>query len=440
MAKMTGSRLILVFLLFSGLTFLSAQASFSEISKQITDEECIGCHSNRELTKQNSSGPPTSVYVDVEKLLGSTHQEAKCTQCHGKSAIMAPGAGKDLRHIKNLPRVSCNLTCHQENGQLQYKDSIHGRLASHAGGEDVAHCQDCHGGHDVVKCTDPVTKQPQCDPCQGCSKCHENEALVVKHNIHKQHPCLQWQLSVHGTPRSIDGKMKVSATCTDCHGVHSIQGMGTPNLSVRQPQNCGKCHAKELAEYLDSIHGKKAMIDKDPEAPLCVDCHGEHDILAPGIAGSKVNTLNIPDTCSSCHARPSLMKKYGIEPDKIPTFINSFHGIALQLNDKAAATCASCHGHHLVLPASDPKSTVYSANLQKTCGQLNCHPNMPQRIASAKIHVDYSSPKAGAIYWVQKVMMWALIMLIAISFIWVIPDLLNRVRMRKTKDNGNSRK
>jgi len=426
---------ILALCLVTAVLWIKTGGSAS--NKAIPDKECIECHSNKDLTGKNRDGKTVSVHMDVNVLKASVHKDTLCTQCHVDAAKLSETATKELPHIKNLPRVTCNLTCHREDGPAQYKDSIHGRLAAQLGDQDVAKCRDCHGGHDVVKCTDPTSDKPQCDPCQGCAKCHENQALIIKHNIHQQHPCLQWQLSAHGAPRMIDGKMRVAATCTDCHGVHSIQGVGAPVLSVRQPATCGKCHPKEMAEYLDSIHGKAAVKENNPDAPLCVDCHGEHNILAPGSPGSKVSPRNVPDTCAACHARPALMKKYGIAPDKLSTFINSFHGIALEFNQNAVATCASCHNNHLVLPASDSRSGVYPANLPKTCGKPACHPNMPESISKAKIHVDYYSPKSGAIYWVQKLLIWALILLIVVSFIWVIPDIIHRFKLRRLKKKGD---
>lgn len=389
------------------------------------------CHSRVDITGEKN-GETVGMHVDAGELQGSVHGDLSCAQCHVE-AVESEG---DLPHSGDLPRVTCNRACHRENGPAGYEDSIHGRLARKLGDPDVALCQDCHGGHEVVKCTDPASDKPRCNPCQGCARCHENEDLVIKHHIHKKNPCLQWQLSAHGTPRVVDGELKVPARCTDCHGVHTIKGVGAPHLPARQPETCGKCHPEALDKYLESIHGVEAVRFNNPDAPLCTDCHGEHNILSPAIEKSTVNPKHVPETCAGCHARPSLMKKYDIEPDKVDTFINSFHGIALGFNEEAVATCASCHGHHLVLPASDPRSTVNPANLPDTCGKPDCHPNMPQSIKNARIHVDYSSPESGVIYWVRAVLVWALILLIVVSVIWVIPDIVHRIKVRMMKKRG----
>jgi len=49
------------------------------------------------------------------------------------------------------------------------------------------------------------------------------------------------------------------------------------------------------------------------------------------------------------------------------------------------ANCASCHGVHNILPASDPRSTVNPKNLAHTCGA--CHPGAGTRFAIGPIHV-----------------------------------------------------
>jgi len=395
--------------------------------------DCMECHGRADITGEKM-GETVSMRVDETLLRGSVHGELSCVECHAQAVGSEGGEGPP--HPGELPRVTCNRACHREGGPAGYEDSIHGRLARKLGDPDVALCQDCHGGHDVVKCTDPASDKPMCNPCQGCARCHENEELVIKHHIHKKHPCLQWQLSVHGAPRMVDGELKVPARCTDCHGVHAIKGVGTPHLPARRPETCGKCHPEELKKYLESIHGVEAVRFNNPDAPLCTDCHGEHNILSPEAEKSRVSPKHVPETCAGCHARPSLMKKYGIEPDKVETFINSFHGIALGFNEEAVATCASCHGHHLVLPASDPRSTVYPGNLPDTCGKPSCHPNMPRSIRNAKIHVDYSSPESGAVYWVRTALVWALIILIVVSVVWVIPDIVHRIRVRMIRKKG----
>ena len=55
----------------------------------------------------------------------------------------------------------------------------------------------------------------------------------------------------------------------------------------------------------------------------------------------------------------------------VELFADSVHGNALKKGDPDAPACKTCHGTHDIRPASDPKSTVYRANIPETCGK--CH-------------------------------------------------------------------
>lgn len=86
-------------------------------------------------------------------------------------------------------------------------------------------------------------------------------------------------------------------------------------------------------------------------------------------------------TCGNCHIL--IFDEYK----------ESFHGIAMGYGYEAVANCSSCHGVHNILPAESPLSKVNPANLAETCGQESCHPGMPEKIASSKIHIDVGQKK-----------------------------------------------
>jgi hypothetical protein len=255
-------------------------------------------------------------------------------------------------------------------------------------------------------------------------------AVVLKYNIHAESPYREYLKSVHG--RGVYGESGTGfiAVCTDCHGVHDIQAAGSPHLRAKEPGTCGQCHVEGLAQYARSIHGREAL-KGNTDVPVCVDCHGEHTVAAAGSPGSPTAKGRVPDTCSTCHARPEIMRKYGVPEDRIATFIESYHGIALGMGGTAEASCVDCHGAHEILPAADPASKVYPANLPKTCGQTSCHAEMTERIAGAKIHRDYGRRDSGAPYYVQKALLWTVLLLTAFSLLYLLPGLIRRARGTK---------
>ncbi|MBI4830472.1 MAG: hypothetical protein HY801_02740, partial [Candidatus Lindowbacteria bacterium] len=61
------------------------------------------------------------------------------------------------------------------------------------------------------------------------------------------------------------------------------------------------------------------------------------------------------------------------------------HGRASAKGDKDVATCSDCHGKHNIRPAPDSESTIYRANIPRTCAA--CHDNM-QMVVKHNIHVE----------------------------------------------------
>ncbi|MDH4196712.1 MAG: cytochrome c3 family protein [Candidatus Aminicenantes bacterium] len=365
----------------------------------------------------------------------SSHKSLTCLECHSTSPV---GGTPERPHQKDVPTVDCARSCHrQEAGKASglspsaYADSVHGRSYLERGSLDVAKCWDCHGKHNILPAKNPDSTVNRRNIPLICSTCHADMAVVVKYHIHAESPYQEYLKSVHGQALYKKGLLDFSAVCTDCHGAHDIQGAGTPHLKAKDPATCGRCHVLILEEYEQSVHGRAAL-EGNVDAPLCVDCHGEHSVTSPLEPEARTAKTHIPDTCSACHARPEIMVKYGIPEDRIRTFIGSLHGIAIGLGDKAAASCASCHGVHDIRPAADPASRVNPRNLVKTCGQVDCHPGMPEKIATAKIHLDLGRRTSGAPYYVQKLLLWAVLLAAAATAVWFFFALKRRLAGKKT--------
>jgi hypothetical protein len=382
-----------------------------------SDEKCLSCHGNKEVIKEER------LFVDKSIFEESSHGSLTCKDCHKNINLI------DNRHEKVVPEVNCTSGCHQEGrteeSPIFYKDSVHGK-AVERGEKEAAKCWDCHTKHNIRSSKDPKSSTYRMNIPITCSACHEDMTVVLKFNIHKEKPYANYRKSVHGRGLFEDGLINFSAVCTDCHGVHTIKGV--PATEASSPKTCGKCHIKIFEDYSESIHGREAL-RKNPDAPLCVDCHGEHSIKFPYDKESKISPLKVSDTCSECHARPEIMKKYGVPVDRVESFLESFHGIAIGYGYKAVANCTSCHGVHKILPASDPNSTIHPSNLKNVCGQKNCHPGMPEKIANQKIHRVYGKDNKG-VYYLRVILVWVVIIILVVTFIWVIPDIVHRVKNR----------
>ncbi len=134
-------------------------------------------------------------------------------------------------------------------------------------------------------------------------------------------------------------------------------------LEAAPPTNddCLTCHADEITRadgrriapvgpaFAASVHGEAGV--------SCADCHAD---LAKAEFPHAEKLA--PVDCSPCHAKP------------VEAYAKSAHAAARAKSPAGrAATCASCHGTHDILPSSDPKSRTNHFNVPGTC--LACHGN-----------------------------------------------------------------
>jgi len=412
---------------------LAATAS----AKPPTDADCLACHSG--ASGKGKAAPQKA-------LEGSIHGEAglSCVDCHADLS----GSAK-FPHKAKLEPASCTA-CH--DGMAE-KHAFHPMMEADP---TAIACQDCHGGHDVRKVTDPASPVFGAAVGKVCATCHETEVDLYTTSAHgvaaaasvKEAPacltchktrlvsspdgapaatakqaqeklCLSCHLdsdevrarvspsagfiakyeeSVHG--RALLAGNERAANCVDCHGAHTVRkktaaGAGPTPLDIEKI--CARCHGAIDEVFAKSAHGK-ALAKGLSEAPTCTTCHGEHNILKADDPSSPVAAANVSQkVCTPCHSSLRLSEKYDIKSDAFKTFEESFHGLAVRGGQVDVANCASCHGSHAILPSSDPASRIHKDNLVATCGE--CHPGAGARFAQGSIHVDSSSRADEPLLW-----------------------------------------
>jgi cytochrome b subunit of formate dehydrogenase len=347
------------------------------VPAQMTNDDCLGCHSDATAVKDLGNGKTKSVHVDPAKFSGSIHGVLGCTDCHADIA--------DYPHEPVPQPVDCAM-CHSDMAD-QWKNSRHAK-AFMAGNRNAAGCLSCHGGnaHAIVPKSDPKSPVAHQNIPATCGRCH-GQKLVMESSGLKTTPAFSYQQSVHGKANAA-GNQK-AAVCTDCHNSHEILGANDQTSSINKfniPQTCGKCHGGVSTVFMTSIHGQ-AIKRGNSKAPVCTDCHGIHLIKDHIDPTSSVAAQNIArTTCGQCHGNVQLSKEFGISSGRIKSYEESYHGLAKRLGSAEAANCASCHGVHNILPASDPSSMIHKANLPETCGQ--CHPGSSSKFVQGRVHLE----------------------------------------------------
>jgi len=338
------------------------------------DADCLACHGDKDF----KSDAGRSLFVDADKRGKSAHASLSCTDCHAGLA--------DYPHAPAAGKVAC-ATCHQD-ARAALDKSVHARTN---GGSEAPYCTTCHGAiHEFPAREDPLSPVAKRNLPRTCGACHASPGFMSRHPLGIARPIEAYELSVHG--RALAKGNDKAASCSDCHGAHDIGKAKDAAAHTNRwnvPATCGQCHAKVREAFGASIHGQ-AVARGLAGAPVCTDCHGEHAILAPAEPGSLVNPARVSSvTCGHCHADERLVQKFNLPRDKVPAFEDSYHGLAGRAGSQSVANCASCHGVHNILPASDERSTVHPANLAKTCGA--CHPGAGERFAIGPVHVTRAS-------------------------------------------------
>ena len=134
---------------------------------------CGKCHENVRATYGRS--------VHGKAVAAGIHDAATCVDCHGEHTIQEKEATASRVSGAHIPDT-CGQ-CHgserlAERYQMSstvvqtYMESFHG-LAQQANDLTVANCASCHGFHDILPSTDPLSSVNKANLPQTCGKCHQ---------------------------------------------------------------------------------------------------------------------------------------------------------------------------------------------------------------------------------------------------------------------------
>ena len=289
-----------------------AAAAAAPAVRDLSSQTCMGCHGKAGLAAPGADGKPRPLHVLGDKFVKSVHGKRNCVECHA-----------DITEIPHKTGATHKVNC--------------------------------------VNCHDALWKSAK---TENRTKEHARLGVVVDQIDH-------YMKSVHARANR-DNQARANAVCHDCHAPHYVYPKGSAERAewrATLPDVCGKCHAKERAEYAKSVHGKAALNDKNPKAAICSDCHSSHDVADPAKDGAK---LAITRNCGNCHA------------NSLKSYAGTYHGQVNTLGYAYTAKCFDCHGSHGILEVNDPKSRVHPDNRVGTCQK--CHAGATKGFASFEPH------------------------------------------------------
>ena len=358
-------------------------------AEKLKPVQCANCHDK--AVKEYA----TTVHGVSRK--GGNDTAASCTDCHGTHDIRPSKDPESRTNHANL-QATC-LRCHGAEGAKaglpggniggKFDDSIHGKALKGAARASAPECTDCHGTHDILRTKDAASPVNHANVEKTCSKCHGSDAIAAQGKLPGGNVGSKFHDSIHG--KALKGAAQGSApTCTNCHGAHDIRAKGEEKSHTSRaniPGTCGTCHKPESAAYLAGQHGKLRH-DGNMAAPGCTDCHSAHGIQ---LHDSDKFQVEVIKECGTCHA------------EYLKTYRDTFHGQVTALGYARMATCASCHGAHDVLPASNPLSKVSSQNRLKTC--QTCHAGASANFASFDPHANRHDKARNPLYYYAALFM-----------------------------------
>jgi hypothetical protein len=280
------------------------------------------------------------IYTSVDEVTHKTSIHGRlgyaCVQCHtdidGYPHREIPV--QTAREYTIIQNEAC-ARCHPGSAAAN-KAGAHQTFMD-AGILEAAVCSDCHGAHNVDSLTPPRSNIPQ-----TCERCHSK--------IYEE-----YKGSAHGSALIGEGNPFVPS-CIDCHGLHNITGPTSSNaFHMYSPQICADCHADEkLMErhdistavfdtYIADFHGTTVEVftkitpDQETNKPVCVDCHGVHNMKSASDPESQVMKDNLLDTCQKCHPDAtenfpdSWLGHYEPSLDKYPLlfFVDLFYKVVI---------------------------------------------------------------------------------------------------------------
>jgi len=333
----------------------------------IKNSDCLECHADKTLTKTGPDGKEVSIFMDEALFKVSVHRTNSCVSCHQDITAKHPDDNQPAKP------VNCN-DCHAAAAK-DYAGSIHG-ISHSMGASAAASCADCHGKHDMLPVRHPASPVYKLNLPNTCAKCHANTNLTAEYHIKDQGAASHYLDSIHGQALLKKGLI-VAPSCNDCHGSHDIKrsvDRSSPINHQNIAKTCGVCHLGVEEVYNQSVHGK-LLATGHKDAPVCTDCHSAHEIEKPVTGHFK----QVSDQrCGKCHQ------------DSLTHYYDTYHGKAMALGKASqagdVAACYDCHGHHDVLPPSNPASRLSSTNIVATCQQ--CHPNANPGFASYRPHAN----------------------------------------------------
>jgi hypothetical protein len=227
-------------------------------------------------------------------------------------------------------------------------------------------CSGCHT--DVTEIPHKEAKKVDC-----ATECHIKQSGSEKPFSHKK-ILEDLKTSIHN-PENEFVRAKIEEdfpSCTDCHSnpvyrfmEGDVESIGDARHKERVLQKCNVCHETGVDYKYFFNHVTHRIKD-----------------LAP--------SEDVVKTCSKCHSREEMALKHKLK-NAAATYLDTFHGKAVEFGMENAPTCIDCHvktgeSAHKIMSYKNPESATFADNRYLACKDSDCHANPGKEFGMIRMH------------------------------------------------------
>jgi len=235
-----------------------------------------------------------------------------------------------------------------------------------------------HTVHTKVKCSGCHTDikeipHKEAKPVDCATECHIKESGSEKPFSHKK-ILKDLQTSIHN-PENEFVRAKIVEdfpTCTDCHS----------NPTYRFLED--DVDELEGARHKEKVYEKCSVCHSDSAKFKYFFDHVTHRIkdLAPH--------EDVVATCSKCHSKQEMVEKHKLK-NAAATYLDTFHGKAVEFGFDNAPTCIDCHvkdgqSSHKIMSYKNPESATFEDTRYLTCKDSTCHVDPGKEFGMIRMH------------------------------------------------------
>jgi predicted CXXCH cytochrome family protein len=346
----------------AALFLASPPLSRTALAVEPAGEDCLECHSDRELYLNLEDEDILSLYVDTGEWQSSPHAAVGCVACHSRVDIDSHPGEKAEPGSSWMP-ADWTKRCRDCHGRLEDYTASHQALLAQA---KAPPCTECHSPHRMRHVRD---WKPNLSVSVYCLTCHQKQIRISLDSGET--------LSLTIREAALGTSVHLDHQCTDCHEdysrlEHPLKKIGSLQEAKAAGYGlCRNCHAEYYERFENSLHFKMARYGH-PDAPLCTDCHGYHTV-APVKSFELLTGL----PCRRCHdevfrafargthrARPRVAAH-----SELPACCNchrahesAFTPVGALMND----VCLQCHER------AEEKHRVWLPNVATHFGSVAC--------------------------------------------------------------------